>query len=96
MKMRGKRIENLTDQFIRILERIPFKDTILMMDGGILCSEIFLKALDMGFTVIGRLNPVMNVIFQGRKLHLSKLRGKTSGLSSVEKMVFIASLQQTS
>jgi len=75
--------ENLTDQFIRILERIPFKDTILMMDGGILCSEIFLKARDMGFTVIGRLNPVMNVIFQGLKLHLSKLRGKTRGLSSI-------------
>jgi hypothetical protein len=75
--------ENLTDQFIRMLERIPFKDTILMMDGGILCSEIFLKARDMGFTVIGRLNPVMNVIFQGLKLHLSKLRGKTRGLSSI-------------
>ena len=75
--------ENLTDQFIRMLERIPFKDTILMMDGGILCSEIFLKAMEMGFTVIGRLNPVMNVIFQGRKLHLSKLRNKTRGLSSI-------------
>lgn len=79
--LRGE--ENLTDQFIRLLERIPFKDTILMMDGGILCSEIFLKAMDMGFTVIGRLNPVMNVIFQGVKLHLSKLRGKTRGLSSI-------------
>ena len=53
------------------------------MDGGILCSEIFLKALDMGFKVIGRLNPVMNVIFQGVNLPLAKLRNKTRGLSSI-------------
>ena len=79
--MRGE--ENLTDQFIRILERIPFKDTILMMDGGILCSEIFLKALDMGFKVIGSLNPVMNVIFQGVKLPLAKLRDRTRDLSYI-------------
>ena len=32
-----------------MVERIQFKDTILMMDEGILFSEIFLKALDMGF-----------------------------------------------
>lgn len=75
--------ETLTDQFVRMIERIPFKDTILMMDGGILCSEIFLKALDMGFTVIGRLNPVMDVIFQGIKFSLAKLRNKTRGHSSI-------------
>jgi len=66
-----------------MVERIRFKDTILMMDGGILCSEIFLKALDMGFKVIGRLNPQMNVTFQGIKLPLAKLRDNTRGLSSI-------------
>ena len=37
----------------------------------------------MGFKVIGRLNPVMNVIFQGVNLPLAKLRNKTRGLSSI-------------
>ena len=32
--------ENLTDQFVRLMERIPFKDTILMMDGGIVCRSV--------------------------------------------------------
>ncbi|OAA26158.1 hypothetical protein AT15_06575 [Kosmotoga arenicorallina S304] len=79
--------ENLTKQFIELLKRIPFRNTILLMDGGILCSEIFFEAIKLGYTVIGRLNPVMDVVFNGVKLSLSSLRKQTRGTTSVEVII---------
>lgn len=48
--------ENLTKQFVELLKRIPFRNTILLMDGGILCSELFFEAVKSGYGVIGRSN----------------------------------------
>ena len=75
--------ENLTKQFVELLKRIPFRNTILLMDGGILCSELFFEAVKSGYVVIGRLNPVMDVIFNGVKLPLASLRKQTKGTTSV-------------
>jgi len=54
------------------------------MDGGILCSGLFFEAVKSGYVVIGRLNPVMDVIFNGVKLPLGSLRKQTKGTTSVE------------
>lgn len=84
--------ENLTKQFVELLKRIPFRNTILLMDGGILCSELFFEAVKSGYAVIGRLNPVMDVIFKGVKLPLASLRKQTKGTTSV--VVTIPKIQQ--
>jgi len=74
---------NLTKQFVELLKRIPFRNTILLMDGGILCSELFFEAVKLGYTVIGRLNPTIDVVLNGVRLSLTSLRKQTKGTTSV-------------
>ena len=70
---------NLTKQFVELLKRIPFRNTILLMDGGILCCELFFEAVKLGYTVIGRLNPTIDVVLNGVRLSLTSLRKQTKG-----------------
>jgi len=75
--------ENLTKQFIGLFRKIPFRNIIFLMDGGILCSEIFFEAIKLGYTAIDRLNPVMDVVFNGTKMPLTSLRKQTKGTTFV-------------
>jgi len=75
--------ETSTDKFISILEKVEFKDLILLTDSGITCAEIFAEAKKKGYTLIGRIRKNMNVILNGVPIPLKKLSEQTSELTSV-------------
>ena len=75
--------ETSTEQFSRMIDSVPYEGLIVLTDGGITCSEIISKALDKGYTVIGRIRTNITVVVDGPEVLLSKLNKNTRSVSSV-------------
>ncbi len=69
-----------TDKFISMIEKINLQNLILLVDGGIMCAEIFFQAKKKGYTLIGRINKSINVVFNGVRMPLKVLSSQISAI----------------
>ncbi len=79
----AKDFHTSTDKFISMIERIELQSLILLVDGGIMCAEIFFQAKKKGYILIGRINKNINVVLNGVRMPLKVLSSQVSGVTSV-------------
>ncbi len=72
-----------TDKFISIIEKINLQNLILLVDGGIMCAEIFFQTKKKGYTLIDRINKNINVVLNEVRMPLKVLSSQVSGVTSV-------------
>lgn len=70
-------------KFIRMLDENPFKELILLVDGGIMSSEFFFETVKRGYTIIGRFPKTVDVVLEGMKIPLKKISANTASVSSM-------------